>query len=74
MDVCIQRLRHAGDLQEILRKDGWHLDDRPENEILAKHPQVLNESAARSRLQHLGLLTAGFLRIEFRRSGSGWKG
>ena len=51
----------------ILHRDGWltFATDGDGREFDVSHPQVKDEQAARSRLNHLGLLISGSLRIEF---------
>jgi hypothetical protein len=66
MNVHINLLR-PDDFRTALRKDGWVIRaTAKEKELDATHPEVNDESAARARLNRLGLLTSGFLRIEFR--------
>ncbi|HEV3258428.1 MAG TPA: hypothetical protein VG013_16225 [Gemmataceae bacterium] len=65
MNLYLQLLRDPDDLQETLRGDGWKLEPEHHDFVLARHPQVQDEGAARSRLHHLGLLTSSCLRIEF---------
>ena len=49
----------------VVCADGWTVQVCPENLLLVGHPGVADEAAARDRLNHLGLLTANCLRIEF---------
>jgi hypothetical protein len=65
MNVHIQLLRHPNALRTALRGDGWRLDDERPDSVVARHPAVPDESAARNRLHHLGLLTSSSLRIDF---------
>jgi hypothetical protein len=66
MNVHFRFLRQAGLVQEVLRKDGWKLERGHDKFLMARHPDVANESAARDRLCRLGLLTSSSLAIEFR--------
>ncbi len=65
MKVHIQLLRQSEDLRQTLRNDGWSVEPEENDSIFARHPQVLDEVAARSRLHQLRLLTSRSLRIEF---------
>jgi hypothetical protein len=65
MKLQVQLLRHFDYLQDTLRADGWTVEVCPENLLLVGHPSVADEASARDRLDHLGLLTATCLRIEF---------
>jgi hypothetical protein len=65
MRVVFQPFRRHVKLKQILQADGWTLDAGRDNTVLAKHPSVADEAAARSRLHRLGLLTSGQLRIDF---------
>jgi hypothetical protein len=65
MHVTIQPLQRSETFLAALRDDGWAVESGPEGALCARHPQVPDESAARSRLQGLGFLTSGSLRIEF---------
>ena len=67
MNVHMNLLRWPDDFRAVLRNDGWViLGGRKEEEVEATHPQVKDEGAARVRLNRLGLLTSGSVRIEFR--------
>jgi hypothetical protein len=66
--VFFQPLRGRVELRRILEADGWTLEAGWDDTLLAEHPAVADEAAARSRLHHLGLLTSGRLRIEFLRA------
>jgi hypothetical protein len=67
MNVFINVLRLADAIEETLQGDGWAVAAVDGTEMLvATHPRVRNEGAARSRLFRLGMLTSGSLRIEFR--------
>jgi hypothetical protein len=65
MNLQIQLLRRFDYLRHTLRADGWTIEVCPENCLLVGHPGVADDDGARERLDHLGLLTAGCLRIEF---------
>jgi hypothetical protein len=65
MKVQFRFLRQARRFQEVLTNDGWKLERQRDESLLARHPQVADEGAARSRLCHLGLLTSPSLCIEF---------
>jgi hypothetical protein len=65
MEVTIQPLRRSENLLTTLRADGWTVECGQDGAVLARHPLAPDESALRSRLHGLGLLTSGFLRIEF---------
>jgi hypothetical protein len=53
-------------LFDALRDDGWLLTPQPDGSVLASHPAVPDEAAARRRLDGLGLLTTNVARIDFR--------
>ena len=65
MHVRIELLRWSEPILVALRKDGWAVESGQGDTLSARHPQVPNQSAARSRLHGLGLLTSRSLRIEF---------
>ena len=67
MNIHFDLLQSSRDLRETLARDGWQLLAEGNDELDASHPEVRDETAARNRLHHLGLLTAGSVRIEFRR-------
>jgi len=71
MNVRIELLRRSEAVLAALRDDGWVVESGQGDTLCARHPQVLNQSAARSRLHGLGLLTSRSLRIEFCRAGPG---
>jgi hypothetical protein len=66
MNVHVRALRGARHILEALQADGWQVRAGGEGALVAAHPQVADERAARLRLAHLGLLTASSLHIEFR--------
>ena len=65
MHVRIQALQGSEAFVVALRKDGWAVEPGQGGTLYARHPEVPNERAARSRLHGLGLLTSKSLRIEF---------
>jgi hypothetical protein len=65
MRILFQSFPEWIHLGRILRADGWVLEAGRHDGIVAEHPHVPDEAAARSRLDRLGLLTARRLRIEF---------
>ncbi len=65
MRVQLRFIRKAAELQETLENDGWKLEWATDKSLSARHPQVPDERAARSRLHQLGLLTSSSLGIEF---------
>jgi hypothetical protein len=65
MFVRLELLRQANGIQKQLTRDGWQLERQVGENWLARHLSVQNESAARSRLAQLGLLTSSRLRIQF---------
>jgi hypothetical protein len=65
MRVLFQPFAARVELKRILLADGWTLDAELTDTVLAEHPSVDDEAAARSRLHRLGLLTSGRLRINF---------
>jgi hypothetical protein len=68
MRVHMSSLRASDDFRETLRNDGWKILTADGSKSLdATHPQLRDEKSARLRLHRLGLLTSGFLRIEFAR-------
>jgi hypothetical protein len=68
MRILFEPFRGHVELVRILRADGWTLVAWRDDAVLAEHPGVADEVAARSRLHHLGLLTSGRLRIDFLRA------
>jgi hypothetical protein len=68
MRLCIQLLRDPDGLRDVLCRDGWKVQAAPHDAVVATHPFVPDEAAARDRLYHLGLLTSSFLRIDFCRA------
>ena len=68
MRVHLRFLRRRELIQEALRVDGWQLERDHDDGVTAQHPLVKDETAARIRLQELGLLTSAAVYIEFLRS------
>jgi hypothetical protein len=73
MDLHIRPRGDATEVCATLRDDGWALVTQTGGALLASHPDVPDEAAARHRLQRLGLLTSGALQIEFRPRGDGFR-
>jgi hypothetical protein len=68
MHLAIQILWNDVSIPKILQKDGWFLHfDEQSKSFSARHAKVREESAARERLNDLGLLTSRTCRIEFQR-------
>jgi hypothetical protein len=65
MRILFRPQRPWQDLRRILLSDGWTLEGSTDGVIVAEHPHVGDEPAARSRLHRIALLTSGRLRIEF---------
>jgi hypothetical protein len=65
MMVRIDMVRRTDGLRELLRANGWALQEPRAGTLYASHPQAGNQLAARSLLHELGLLTSRRLRIEF---------
>jgi hypothetical protein len=65
MHLHIQLLRDPDGLRGVLRRDGWKVRTGPHEAVVAVHPDVPDDAAARARLHRLGLLTSSSLRIEF---------
>jgi hypothetical protein len=68
MHVSIEPLKRSETVVLALRKDGWTVEFGQDGAVSARHPQALDEPAARSRLHGLGLLTSRSVRIEFSRA------
>jgi len=69
MKIHLRFLRSSGTFPEILAKDGWSLEWERDGSLTVRHPLVDSESAGRSRLQTIGLLTTRSAHIEFDRHG-----
>jgi len=65
MRIHVRFLRETEEIQEALQKDGWQLEWERDDFLTAQHPLVQDETAARNRLQELGLLTTASVGIEF---------
>jgi hypothetical protein len=65
MKIHIEFLQSSGQVQEVLRKDGWKLSASRAKGFHASHPKVPNEATARARFSLLGLLTSPQVRIDF---------
>jgi hypothetical protein len=63
--VLFQPFRGRVDLGPLLQADGWTLEAGRGDAVVAEHSGLADEAAARSRLDRLGLLTSGQLRIDF---------
>jgi hypothetical protein len=74
MMIRFEFVRGADGLRELLRANGWKLEDPVAGTLYATHPEVGDQPAARSRLHELGVLTSAQFRIEFvpfRKAGVG---
>jgi hypothetical protein len=65
MVVHIRVLTRSPEVHELLREHGWDVDEDGADVLVATHPRVEDQPAARARLWRLGLLTSPRLRIEF---------
>src|SRR5262249_55413924 len=65
MRIHIKLLRHPRAVRELMRVGGWRLHETAGG-LCAVHPGAADESAARRRLQELGLLPPPAVRIDFR--------
>jgi hypothetical protein len=65
MKMHIESVRHAGSLKEQLVREGWRVDNAQGGGFLISHGEIASELDARQRLQRMGLLTSGKVRIEF---------
>jgi hypothetical protein len=65
MDVFIELLRSGIEVKELLRQQGWRLDEQGADRLLAKHEEVNDQEVARDRLLQAGLLTSPTVRINF---------
>jgi hypothetical protein len=66
VNIRVELLRQSQRVRDALRSDGWLLSG-PGTNVIASHPRVPNEGAARTRLYELGLLTNSTVRIDFLR-------
>jgi hypothetical protein len=65
MDIYFEVVRGRADLPALLRANGWRLDEAAGNRVTASHPDITDQPSARQKLDRMGLLTSGRLRIEF---------
>jgi hypothetical protein len=65
MEVYFETVGGSADLRELLESHGWRLDEGEGNHFTARHTDAEDQPAARQKLDRLGLLTSGRLRIEF---------
>jgi hypothetical protein len=65
MKIHLRFLRHATMHEQALQDDGWHLEPQNGGGLVARHPEVKDEGAARTRLYRLGFLTSSSLHIDF---------
>jgi hypothetical protein len=65
MRVHLRFLRNSDVGREVLENAGWLLERDIDDSVWARHPHVVDEPSARSRLQDVGLLTACSVSIEF---------
>jgi hypothetical protein len=70
MQVHIHVLRSHREVLERLQRDGWELEKIQPDSLSARHRQVASETAARSRLYALGLLTSSAVCIAFHETAS----
>ena len=70
MDVYFEVLAKEFPLRAVLEEAGWEVEDDGADHFTASHRDVEDESAARERLEKLGLLTSVQVRIEFGPSAS----
>jgi CheY-like chemotaxis protein len=65
MKVYFQMVRFFMGVRETLLRDGWVLETEEQDVLCMSHPMIADEETARNRLEQLGLLTSGLVRIEF---------
>jgi hypothetical protein len=65
MRVHLRFLRDSELSRKALKNSEWQLEGDGDDGVWAVHPQVRDESAARSHLHEAGLLTASSVSIEF---------
>jgi hypothetical protein len=65
MKMHLQFLRESEAIRKKLEKDGWDFEWKQDGSLMVRHDLVRDQSACRSRLHHLGLLTTSSVRIEF---------
>jgi hypothetical protein len=61
----MQLLNPSEALVETLEAGGWRLDAAHGEVIVATHPRLGDQAAARAHLRELGLLTSPVVRVEF---------
>jgi hypothetical protein len=64
VNIRVELLGQARRVRDALSRNGWALSGLG-NRVIATHPEVPDEGTARTRLNALGLLTSGSVRIEF---------
>ncbi len=52
-------------LRTLLEQNGWLVEEEGAERLVASHPEVDDQPAARSRLHKMDLLTSSRLRVEF---------
>ncbi len=65
MILHVQILRRPTEVRDVLRDDGWQIENAGRDQMAVTHRDVSDEAAARSRLHQLGLLTSSSLRVHF---------
>jgi hypothetical protein len=65
MMIHFELLRHAAEVHETLRNNGWRIDSIHRNSVSASHPEVQDQAMARGQLNKMGLLTSRSVRITF---------
>jgi hypothetical protein len=65
MKVYFQTLRDHEAVRLILVEHGWRVDRPSGPAYSARHPAVKDQTAARDRLNEMGLLTSSVVRIAF---------
>jgi len=65
MRVHLRFLRNSDVGREVLENAGWLLERDVDDSVWARHPYVVDEPSARSRLHDVGLMTACSVSIEF---------
>jgi hypothetical protein len=65
MPFHVRIVTKSPEVCKSLRVDRWHVRHESTDTLLATHPEVKDERAARARLLRLGLLTSVQLRIQF---------
>jgi hypothetical protein len=65
MVVHIHVLKRSAEVRQVLCENGWDVEEEGADVLVATHPRVGDQLAARARLWRLGLLTSPQLRIDF---------